>query len=130
MPRRSSSSFPDAKTFLTVGGIVAAMVAGYLSMGRSDPFRTSSPFPIKDYLENAETLRGNTYRLEAVIDKTLEYSKGSGRLLSVEIAGGDMLGLLVPNKLASVNTERGQKLIFQVQVAEKGLVVASDIRKP
>ena len=130
MARRASSSVPLGKILGAVGGIIVLMLAGYFSVGNSDPYRTSSAFPIKDYLENANSLRGNTYRLEAVIDKTLEFSRDSGRLFAVEISGGDMLPLLVPPNLSGTNVERGQKLLFRVQVGETGLVTASDIRKP
>jgi len=111
-------------------GVLALLAGGYLLFsGNQDPYRTISPFPVKDYLENASSLRGNTYRLEAQVDKTLEVGSDSARLLAVE-SGGDMLPLLVPAKLNGMNIERGQKLHFKVQINEKGLVVASDIRKP
>ncbi len=130
MARRRNTSSPNLK--LVGGGIAAVVVllGGYLFLGTpQDPYRTTSPFPVKDYLENASSLRGNTYRLEALVDKTLEVAPESGRLFSVETTG-DMLPLFVPNKLNGVNIERGQKFHFRVQINEKGLIVASDIRKP
>lgn len=130
MARRASSSVPLGKILGAVGGALALMLGGYLVFGKSDPYRTASPFPVKDYLENANSLRGNNYRLEAVVDKTLEFSRDSGRLFAVEVSGGDMLPLLVPQALSGTNIERGQKLIFRVQVSETGLVTASDIQKP
>ncbi|MEK0445856.1 MAG: hypothetical protein RLZZ399_1177 [Verrucomicrobiota bacterium] len=130
MARRARSAFPLGKTLAGLGGFVALMVGGYLTLGKGDSFRTTSPFPIKDYLENANSLRGNTYRLEAMVDKTLEFSRESGRLFSIEAAGGDMLPLLVPPALSGTNIERGQKLVFKVQVSESGLVTASEVRKP
>jgi hypothetical protein len=130
MARRASSSSPNAKMLGAGAGVLALLAGGYLLFsGNQDPYRTISPFPVKDYLENASSLRGNTYRLEAQVDKTLEVGHDSARLLAVE-SGGDMLPLLVPAKLNGMNIERGQKLHFKVQINEKGLVVASDIRKP
>ena len=130
MARRASSSVPVGKMVAAIGGVVALLLGGYLAVGKSDPFRTTSPFPVKDYLENANSLGGNTYRLEATIDKTLEFSRDSGRLFSVEVSGGDMLPLLVPNSLSGINIDRNQKLLFKVQVAETGLITASEISKP
>jgi hypothetical protein len=128
--RRASSSSPSLKM---VGGgavVLAVLIGVYLSLsGSQDPYRTTSPFPVKDYLDNANSLRGNTYRLEAQVDSTLEVAPDSSRLLAVESAG-DIIPLLVPSKLNGMNIERGQKLHFKVQINEKGLVVASDIRKP
>ena len=130
MARRASSSSPNLKLIGAGACIVALLAGGYFVFGGTrDPYRTTSPFPMKDYLENANSLRGNTYRLEAQVDKTLEVAPNSGRLLSVESAG-DMLPLLVPSNLNGMNIERGQKLQFKVQINEKGLVVATDIRKP
>lgn len=130
MARRASSSSPNFKMIGAGVGILALLTGGYLILGGTqDPYRTTSPFPVKDYLENANSLRGNTYRLEAQVDKTLEVSPDSSRLLSVESAG-DLIPLLVPSKLNAMNIERGQKLHFKVQINEKGLVVASDIRRP
>ena len=130
MARRASSSGPNLKLIGAGVGVLVVLIAGYMVFGgNQDPYRTTSPFPVKDYLENANSLRGNTYRLEALIDKTLEVAPDAGRLFSVE-ASGEMLPLFVPSKLNGINIERGQKFHFRVQINEKGLVVASDIRKP
>jgi hypothetical protein len=130
MARRASSSIPTGKLAAAAAAVALAVIAAYAVFGTAqDPFRTSSPFPVKEYLENANSIKGNTYRLEALVDKTLEVTPAAGRLFSVE-AAGDMLPLLVPATLNGTNIERGQKFHFRVQVNEKGLVVASDIRKP
>ncbi len=130
MARRASSSIPAGKLAAAAGAVVVLLAIAYAVFGTAqDPFRTSSPFPVKEYLENANSIKGNTYRLEALVDKTLEVTPATGRLFSVE-AGGDMLPLLVPSTLNGTNIERGQKLHFRVQVNEKGLLVASEIRKP
>jgi hypothetical protein len=130
MARRARSSSPNFKMIGAGVALLAMLTAAYLVFGGSqDPYRTTSPLPVRDYLENANSLRGNTYRLEALVDKTLEVAPDSGRLFSVE-TGGEMLPLFVPAKLNGMNIERGQKFHFRVQINEKGLIVASDIRKP
>ena len=129
MARRASSSSPNFKVVGIVACLFGALIGAYLIFGKSqDAYRTISVFPVKEYLENANSLRGNTYRLEAVVDKTLEVAPDSGRLISVE-AAGDMLPVFVPTKLNGLNIERSQKFHFQVQVHARGLIVASDIRK-
>ena len=130
MARRASSSSPNFKILAASLAAAGCLLTGYLLFsGTPDSLRTTSPLPVKDYLENASSLRGNTYRLEALIDKTLEVAADSGRLFSVE-TGSDMLPLFVPSKLNGINIERGQKFLFRVQINEKGLIVASDVRKP
>jgi hypothetical protein len=130
MARRAKSSLPTGKLAMAAGAVVGLAGIAYAVFGTAqDPFRTTSPLPVKDYLENANSIKGNTYRLEALVDKTLEVAPAVGRLFSVE-SGGDVLPLLVPATLNGTNIERGQKLHFKVQVNEKGLLVASEIRKP
>ncbi len=130
MARRASSSVPKGILIGGIGGVAALLLGGYIFLGGSkDAFRTTTPFPTKEYLESASSLRGNTYKLEATVDKTLEVSQSAGRLFSVE-AGGDMLPVLVPSSLNGTNVERGQKLQFKVQVTENGLIRAEELRKP
>jgi hypothetical protein len=130
MSRRASSSFPISKLLALFGGIAALVGGGYFfltqSRGSGAP---AAPFPVKEYLENANTLRGNTYKLEASVDTTLEVQQGVGRLFSVE-SGGDMLPVFVPASLNGTNVERGQRLQFRVYVTETGLIRADEIRKP
>ena len=130
MARRASSSNPSGKFVAAGGAVVALLATAYAIFGSAqDPFRTTTPLPVKEYLENANSIKGNTYRLQAVVDKTLEVTPSAGRLFSVE-SGGDMLPLLVPANLNGTNIERGQSFHFRVQINEKGLLVASEIRKP
>jgi hypothetical protein len=130
MARRASSSLPIGTLIGGIGGVAALLLGGYVFLGGTkDAFRTTTPFPVKEYLESASSLRGNTYKLEATVDKTLEVSQGAGRLFSVE-SNGDMLPILVPTSLNGTNIERGQKLQFKVQVAENGLIRVDELRKP
>jgi hypothetical protein len=130
MARRANKSLPAGKIAAAAVAVFGLIAVAYAVFGTvQDPFRTTSPFPVKEYLENANSIKGNTYRLEALVDKTLEVVPATGRLFSVE-TGGDMLPVLVPAALNGTNIERGQKFHFKVQVNEKGLLVASEIRKP
>ena len=130
MARRASSSLPIGTLIGGIGGVAALLLGGYVFLGGTkDAFRTATPFPVKEYLESPNSLRGNTYKLEATVDKTLEVSQGAGRLFSVE-SGGEMLPVLVPASLNGTNVERGQKLQFKVQVAENGLIRVEELRKP
>lgn len=130
MARRAQSSLPAGKLAVAAGAVVGLVGIAYAVLGTTrDPFRTSTPFPVNDYMETPNSIKGNTYRLEALVDKTLVVTPSVGRLFSVE-AGGHMLPILVPATLNGTNIERGQKLHFRVQVDEKGLLVVSEIRKP
>ena len=133
MARRASTSPPPLRIVLALAVALAAMVGGWLVYGRvSDPYRTMAPLPVADYLENANSLRGNVYKLNATIAKSLEWSATAGRLFSVETDGGretEMLPVLVPPEFNHVNIERGQRFIFKIEVGEKGILRARDVRK-
>ncbi len=130
MARRASSSPHPIRVLLTVATIVCLASAGYVLYGRvSDPYRTISALPVQDYLENANSLRGNVYKLDAKVGQALEYSPRAGRLFSVEVSNGDVVAILVPPELNSLNIERGQKFLFKIAVGEKGILRVQEAKK-
>lgn len=130
MSRRASSSFPVSKLLAILGALFVVLAGGYFFLNTMrDSGGPAAPFPVKEYLESANSLRGNNYKLEATVDTTLEVLQGVGRLFSVE-SGGDMLPVFVPASLSGTNVERGQRLRFRVYVTETGLIRADEIRKP
>jgi hypothetical protein len=128
MARRASS--PTHPLWLIVAAVLVlgAIGGGFLIHSRSDPFRTVTVLPVKDYLENSSSLRGNVYKLSATVAKTIEVSRGAGRLFAVE-SGGDMLAVLVPPEFNQINIERGQNFVFKLEVAEKGILRVQQVRK-
>jgi hypothetical protein len=128
MARRASS--PTHPLWLIVAAVLVlgAIGGGFLIHSRSDPFRTVTALPVKDYLENSSSLRGNVYKLSATVAKTIEVSRGAGRLFAVE-SGGDMLAVLVPPEFNQINIERGQNFVFKLEVAEKGILRVQQVRK-
>ena len=45
-----------------------------------------------DYLNNANSLRGNVYKVKGQITQSLGYSRAKGRLFSVEVDGDNTRG--------------------------------------
>lgn len=108
---------------------VAAIAGGYfLFRGASDPYRTMSALPVQDYLENSNSLRGNVYKIDGNVARSLAWSPTAGRLLSVEV-GDEVLPILVPAELKKENMERGQRYFFKIEVGEKGVLRAQDVKK-
>jgi hypothetical protein len=128
MARRASS--PTHPLWLIVAAvlILGAVGGGFLIHSRSDPFRTVTALPVKDYLENSSSLRGNVYKLSATVAKTIEVSHSAGRLFAVD-SGGNMLAVLVPPEFNQINIERGQNFVFKLEVAEKGILRVQQVRK-
>ena len=129
MARRASSSTNPLWLLAAAALLVSATGGGYFLFHRaSDPYRTMATLPVSDYLENSNSLRGNVYKLDATISKSLEWSPTAGRLFSVEI-GADILPVLVPPQFNQINIERGQRYFFKIEVGDKGILTAQDVKK-
>ncbi|MES2573210.1 MAG: hypothetical protein V4710_24515 [Verrucomicrobiota bacterium] len=115
---------------LAVALIIAAIAGGYFLYGRvSDPYRTMTTLPVRDYLENSNSLRGNAYKLDATIGTLIEWSPSAGRLFSINVGEGEILAIVVPATFNHLNIERGQRYLFKIEVGEKGILKAQDLKK-
>src|SRR5688500_16202143 len=129
MARRASSSAHPVWILVAVLLSVTAVGGGYWIYGRvSDPYRTITVLPVHDYLQNSHSLRGNVYKLDATIAKAIEWSPLAGRLFSVD-AGSEVLPILVPPRFNHLNIERGQRYLFKIEVGDKGVLQAQDVKK-
>lgn len=130
MARRASSSPPPIRVLLTAAVMVALAGGAYALYGWvSDPYRKVPPLPVHSYMENANSLRGNIYRLDATVSQALEYSSRSGRLFSVTDSEGEVVAILVPPELRDLNIERGQRFFFKISVGDKGILRVQEARK-
>ena len=128
MGRRASSSVNPAWFAIAAVIAVAAIAGGWALKGTvADPYRTLAPFPTAEYLQNSNSLRGNVYKLDGVVGEQLLYSK-SARLISVEV-NGEPVSIIIPAELRDVNVQKGQHLIFKVEVGEKGVLKATALKK-
>jgi len=87
------------------------------------------------YYENANSLRGNTYRIDSEIDSSLGSPPSSGRLFSVVVKdarenGPVILPVLIPPSLGSLTIEKGQHYYLKVKVDERGMLIAEEAVKP
>jgi len=128
MGRRASSSVNPAWFAIAAVIAVAAIAGGWALKGTvADPYRKLAPFPTAEYLQNSNSLRGNVYRLDGVVGEQLHYSN-SARLIAVEV-NGEPVSIIVPAELRDVNVQKGQHLIFKVEVGEKGVLKATAVKK-
>ena len=131
MARRASSSVNP----WWIGGvavlIAAAMAGGWLLYKSiSDPYRTLTPLDVSVYLANANSLRGNVYKLNATVDTQLAWAPNQGRLYSVDVNGrDDILPVLIPASFNSMNIQKGQRYYLKIEVGDKGILRVRDIRK-
>jgi hypothetical protein len=131
MVRRASSSVNRWWVAGVVLLAVLAMAGGWaLFKEVSDPYRTLTSLDVSAYLENANSLRGNVYKLSATVDSQLAWAPRQGRLYSVEVDGrNDVLPVMIPASFNSMNIQKGQRYFFKLEVGEKGILRVQDVRK-
>ena len=130
MARRASSSAHPVWMLVVIVIALAAVAGGFFLYGRvSDPYRTMTSLPVGDYLENANSLRGNVYKIDVTIARSIDWSPGGGRLFAVESTSGDVLPILVPPEFNHLNIEKGQRYFFKIEVGDKGILRAQDVKK-
>jgi len=131
MSRRASSKIHP-------GWIVASLLLVALAIGGGlllfknvqDPYRTTAILDTTLYLENANSLRGNTYRVQGTIRNFIRGNR-SGRLFSIEVddVGKSVLPILIPESLNGVNIQRGQSFAVRLTVDENGILHVDEMRK-
>ncbi len=111
--------------------VIAAIAGGYLLYTFvGDHYRTLTPLDVTSYLDNSNSLRGNTYKVSGTVASKLAWAPAIGSLYSIEVEStGDMLPLLVPAEFNRVNIQKGQKFFFRVEVGEKGILHVQDLKK-
>jgi len=135
MARRASSSAHPVLIVVSVLLLIGAIAGGWaLYKTVSDPYRTLTPMDVATYLDNANSLRGNVYKINGAVANQLAWSPAAGRLFSVEVgeknsATADVVPVLIPAQFNQMNIQKGQRYFFKVEVGEKGILRAQDIRK-
>lgn len=131
MPRRASSSANPIWVVVVAVLLLLAVIGGWGLYKRvSDPYRTLTTLDVATYLNNANSLRGNVYKLQGVVGTQLAWAPLIGRLYSVETADkAEVLPLMIPAAFNSVNMQKGQRYFFKIEVGDKGILRVQDIRK-
>lgn len=111
--------------------IIAAFIGSrFFLTSTSQPFRTVAPLDVKTYLENANSLRGNVYKIEGEVLNSLGWSPTKGRLIAVGVDDGSkVVPVLVTADFSNINIQRGQRFIFLLEVDDKGILRTKDMTK-
>lgn len=118
---------------LLIGG--AAYVSFHQNSTESS-LRTVEELNPDLYYQNANSLRGNTYKIDATIDSSLGNSPTKGRLFSVAVTRTDKSGppavlpILVPPILNTLTIQKGQHYLMKVKVIENGILELEEAQKP
>lgn len=145
MPRRASSGVNTGQIVGLAAGVTFILVIAFLlfkilmgdaSFGKSrDPglsLSASSDLDIRAYLNNANSLRGNAYRVKGTVEEQLRWTPDRGRLISLEVDGAsdvDPIPVLIPPDFSHVNIEKGGEFYFVIEVIDGGLLVAREVKQ-
>lgn len=133
MARRAHRQIPPTLWIVLVAVFVVLGAGGaFLFQKDGDPYRTVEKLKPADYLENSNSLRGNTYQLEGVIASSLGSSPEKGRLFSLRTSYGDKdwpLPILVPPGYRDLNLQKGQRYRVKVRVNDAGLLQIEEMTK-
>jgi len=133
MVRRASSRTKPWWVAAFAAAAIAAIGAGYALFGYlQDPFRTVQPIDFAAYLDNAQSMRGNVYRVEGSIQHALAWVPTQGRLISVQVdqsGSRHFAALWVPTGFNHVNVQKNQRYRFKVEVMDNGVLKVLDMGK-
>ncbi len=92
--------------------------------------RAGDMFPYSQYMSSPESLSGNSYRLDARLNRQIASIPPSGRVVLVsDLKGVSPLAILVPDKLGGKNLSTGQQYRFYVDVKPGGKIIVSSMEK-
>jgi hypothetical protein len=129
MARKKSSS--RSKSLLPIAaGFIVIVALGFVFLGSKDKstHRTVPSLNVGAYLENSNSLRGNTYKLEGKVAESLAWSPDSGRLIAIEV-DNEIIPVLVTADFNEMNIQKEQRLVFLVAVDEKGILRTRKLSK-
>ena len=119
--------------------VLLAAVGGFYGLHQNSgdtSLRTIEELDPSIYYQNANSLRGNTYKIDAEIDSALGNSPTKGRLFSVVLKKQTQSGapvvlpVLVPTTMSSLTIQKGQHYLMKVKVIEDGLLKVEGANKP
>jgi hypothetical protein len=136
--QKKSKGFP---VWLFALGVLIAGGGAYFGMhqgGGDASLRTTEELDPEIYYNNANSLRGNTYKVDVEIDSALANSPSKGRLFSVVVKkdaknpniAPEILPVLIPPALGSLTIQKGQHYIMKVKVVENGMLKVEEASKP
>ena len=133
MPRRASSG-ANPLTIIIVLLVLAAVgyaLKAFIGGGKDEAFADTPELSISDFQENANSLRGNTYRIDGTVDEKLRFDPDKGQVLSVFVEQTGESGFLVVELPADAdfgNVEVRQNYRFQLEFRNGGIATVSGLQ--
>jgi hypothetical protein len=133
MARRASSGINPGILIGIAAFAAAAFFGGKALLGKkADSFADTSKISMDDMLENGNSLRGNEYVIEGVVDEKLRWIPEQGQVVSLKVktsGGEEFVGVEIPPEFSKVNIEREQRYSIKVKFRQGGIPVATGINR-
>lgn len=132
MARRANHNFHPVWILIILVLLLAlAGIGRFFFSSTTEPFRHTPLLDPVAYLENSNSLRGATYKVEGKIQNRLAWTPNDGILLSLELnsPGREVLPILVPAEFNNYNLQKNQEFIFEIEVDAKGILKVKDLKK-
>lgn len=133
MARRASSGIKPGLLIGIAVVIAAAFFGGKAMLGKkAESFTDSASLSMEDMKENANSLRGNEYVVEGVVDQKLRWTSDHGQVISLKVGSGgneEFVGVEIPPEFAKINIERAQRYSIKVKFRQGGIPVATGINR-
>lgn len=131
MGRRASSSL-NSTAIIGIVAVLAILVGigSLMFKKKAKTFNEVAPLRIEEALENANSLRGNEYRVEGKIESRWIRDTGEGLSLLVEEGGRtERLFIMIPPDVSHPNIEREQRYAFKIEFGEGGVAIATAVKR-
>jgi len=140
MARRASRSLNPIWVGIAIIVVAAAIGVSFFFIGKkTNSFSAIPSLNSADYLENANGLQGNSYKIEGTIQNSLYSSREKGRLITINVDGpsgssssssGEVIPVLIPSSMNQFEIQRGNRIVVKVLVEKNGLLTVQAIDKP
>lgn len=114
--------------FVLLIPMAAVLFAGVSLYFKKSNVSESAQFPYSAYIADSNSLAGNVYSLKAQIDSQLAFDENVGRVICVNLDGGESVALLLPTNVART-IHPGQKYSFKVEVLPTGAIQVLNLEK-
>lgn len=131
MGRRASSSLNTAAIIGIVAVVAILVGAGALMLKKKGvTYNDVALLRMEEAVQNANSLRGNEYRVEGKIESRWIRDSGEGLSLIVEESGRtERLFIMIPTDVEHPNIERDQHYAFKIKFGEGGVAIATAVKK-
>ena len=130
MGRRASSSLNATAIIAIMVVVLILIAAGAIALRKKKDTFDAPQLPIEDIYSNANSLRGNEYRVVGSVYRRGARDSGLGVSIMVDSGSEELpLFIIVPEDVANFNIDRDVTYAFKVRIGEGGVPIATGVKR-